>query len=56
MNTYSKAEKFWDRMANQFDKHTSHFEKPPLENAKKYVGKPMLFWITGVLQGRSLLE
>jgi 2-polyprenyl-3-methyl-5-hydroxy-6-metoxy-1,4-benzoquinol methylase len=37
MNTKNKAEKFWDMMANQFDKQTSHFEKPPVEKAKKYL-------------------
>lgn len=43
MDNQNSAEKFWDRMANQFDKRTSHFEQPPLENAKKYV------WITDVV-------
>ena len=37
MNTKDNAEKFWDRMANQFDKQTGHFEKPPVEKAKKYL-------------------
>jgi 2-polyprenyl-3-methyl-5-hydroxy-6-metoxy-1,4-benzoquinol methylase len=37
MDTKNSAEKFWDSMANQFDKWTSHFEQPPIENAKKYV-------------------
>jgi 2-polyprenyl-3-methyl-5-hydroxy-6-metoxy-1,4-benzoquinol methylase len=37
MNTGNNAEKFWDRMAKQFDKQTSYFEAPPFEKAKKYV-------------------
>jgi 2-polyprenyl-3-methyl-5-hydroxy-6-metoxy-1,4-benzoquinol methylase len=37
MNTHNKVEKFWDRMANQFDKQTIHFEKPPVEKAKEYL-------------------
>jgi ubiquinone/menaquinone biosynthesis C-methylase UbiE len=37
MDTHKNSEKFWDRMANQFDKQTSHFEKPPVEKAVRYL-------------------
>jgi 2-polyprenyl-3-methyl-5-hydroxy-6-metoxy-1,4-benzoquinol methylase len=33
----SKAEKFWDKLATQFDKRIKHFEQPPVEQAKKYL-------------------
>lgn len=35
----SKIEKFWDKLATQFDKRTKHFEQPPVEQAKKYLKK-----------------
>jgi len=33
----NKAEKFWDRMANQFDNRSLHFEQPPVEKTKQYL-------------------
>jgi 2-polyprenyl-3-methyl-5-hydroxy-6-metoxy-1,4-benzoquinol methylase len=32
-----KAEKFFDKMANQFDKRARNFEQPPVEKTKKYL-------------------
>jgi 2-polyprenyl-3-methyl-5-hydroxy-6-metoxy-1,4-benzoquinol methylase len=32
-----RTEKFWDKLANQFDKQAKHFEQPPVEKAKKYL-------------------
>jgi hypothetical protein len=37
MNSKNKTEKFWDKIANQFDKQARHFEKPPVEKTKKYL-------------------
>jgi len=37
MGAKNKTEKFWDRLANQFDKQSKHFEKPPSEKAKRFL-------------------
>jgi ubiquinone biosynthesis O-methyltransferase len=34
---FSRTEKFWDKLANQFDRHAKYFEAPPVERAKKYL-------------------
>ncbi len=33
----NKSEKFWDKMAGQFDKRAKYFEQPPVEKSKKYL-------------------
>lgn len=37
MDPRTKTEKFWDRLAGQFDKQSGRFEQPPSEKAKKYL-------------------
>lgn len=37
MSSINKTEKFWNRLANQFDKQSKHFERPPSEKAKKFL-------------------
>jgi 2-polyprenyl-3-methyl-5-hydroxy-6-metoxy-1,4-benzoquinol methylase len=37
MSSINKTEKFWNMLANQFDKQSKHFERPPSEKAKTYL-------------------
>ena len=33
----NQTEKFWDKIANKFDKRAKHFEQPPIEKTKQYL-------------------
>ena len=36
-SSMNKTEKFWDRLAGQFDKRVQHLEQPPIEATKGYL-------------------
>ncbi len=52
----NKTEKFWDRIANQFDKQAGHFEKPPVERSKKYMNAADVVLDYGCATGTTAIE
>lgn len=52
----NKAEKFWDRMANQFDNRSWHFEQPPVEETKQYLKISDIVLDYGCATGTVTLE
>jgi ubiquinone/menaquinone biosynthesis C-methylase UbiE len=56
MSTTNKTEKFWDRLSNQFDKQSKHFEKPPSEKAKKILNVNDIVLDYGCATGTVTIE
>jgi SAM-dependent methyltransferase len=56
MSSINKTEKFWDRLANQFDKLSRHFEKPPSEKAKKFLSVDDIVLDYGCATGTVAIE
>ena len=50
------TEKFWDRMANQFDKQAGNFEQPPIERSKKYLNAHDVVLDYGCATGTTAIE
>jgi ubiquinone/menaquinone biosynthesis C-methylase UbiE len=56
MPSINKTERFWDRLANQFDKQSKHFEKPPSEKAKKFLNTSDIVLDYGCATGTVTIE
>ena len=56
MNSTNKTEKFWDKMANQFDKRSRNFEQPPVEKTKKYLNVSDIVLDYGCATGTVAIE
>jgi len=56
MSTPDKTKKFWNRLANQFDKLSKHFEKPPSEKAKKFLKADDIVLDYGCATGTVTIE
>ena len=56
MSSIYKTEKFWNRLANQFDKLSKHFERPPSEKAKKFLNVNDIVLDFGCATGTVTIE
>lgn len=56
MSSIYKAEKFWNRVANQFDKLSKHFERPPSEKAKNFLNVNDIVLDFGCATGTVTIE
>jgi ubiquinone biosynthesis O-methyltransferase len=51
-----KTDKFWDRMAKQFDKRAKHFEPPPVGKTKKHLNANDIVLDYGCATGTVAIE
>jgi len=51
-----KAEKFWDRLANGFDRNTKSFQQPPVEKVKHYLKRSDSVLDFGCATGNEAIE
>jgi 2-polyprenyl-3-methyl-5-hydroxy-6-metoxy-1,4-benzoquinol methylase len=56
MSSLNKAEKFWNRLANQFDKLSKHLGMPPSEKAKKFLNVNDIVLDFGCATGTVTIE